>query len=131
LNPKITLAEGCAGYWVQHKDQMQANYSGWKAQVTNWQHIHIYKKILGALERKGQLTTNRKKAAATVLWPLAHWTAKEYLDDGAEIAKWIFQLDPDFQVPEKGILGMLYRRIGFKRTEQILKLRRLMVNGFR
>lgn len=127
LEPKITFADGCAGYWVIHKGQMQGNYSGWKAQVTNWQHIHIYKKILGELERKGQLTINRKKAAATVLWPLAHWMARDYLSDAAEIVKWIFELDPDFQVPEKGLLSTLYKKIGFKRTEQLLRLRRAFI----
>jgi glycosyltransferase involved in cell wall biosynthesis len=124
LDPKIAFVDGCASYWVIHKEQMQANYSGWKAQVTNWQHIHIYKKILGELERKGQLTINRKKAAATVLWPLAHWIAKDYLTDATNIIKWIFELDPDFPIPEKGTLGMLYKTIGFKRTEQLLRVRR-------
>ncbi|HEY9003235.1 MAG TPA: glycosyltransferase family 2 protein [Mucilaginibacter sp.] len=128
LEPKIAFAEGCAGYWVIHQGQMQGNYSGWKAQVTNWQHIHIYKKILGELERKEQLTANRKKAASTVLWPLAHWMARDYLNDAVEIVKWIFELDPNFHVPEKGALGMLYKKIGFKRTEQLLRLRRAFTN---
>jgi len=124
FEPKLAFVEGCAGYWVIHKGQMQGNYSGWKAQVTNWQHIHIYKKILTELDRKGKLTTARKKAATTVLWPLSHWIARDYLNEATAIIKWIFELDPDFQIPEKGTLGMLYKRIGFKRTEQLLQIRR-------
>lgn len=124
LEPKIAFVNGCAGYWVVHKGQMQANYSGWKAQVTNWQHMHIYKNILRELQRKGQLTTPRKKAATTVLWPLAHWMARDYLNDATEIVKWLIELDPDFQVPEKGLLGMLYKKIGFRKTEQLLRIRR-------
>jgi len=124
LNPKIAIVEGCAGYWVKHKEQMQANYSGLKAQVVNWQLLQIYKKILGKLETEGRLTKQYKGSACTILWPLAHWIAINHLEEAIEIVEWIYKLNPAFTPPEKGALGVLYKAAGFKRTERILHFRR-------
>jgi len=131
LNPRIGLVSGCAGYWVQHPAQMQGNYQGLKSQATNWQHLNIYQRIIGQLESTNQLTTGRKQAVCTALWPLAHWIAKDFIKDATKISEWIKQLDPDFKIPEKGLQGWLYRNIGFKRTEQLSKIRRGFINIFR
>lgn len=124
LNPRIAVVPGCAGCWVQHRTQMQANYSGMKAVVTNWQHLQIYHRILGDLRRRNELTLRRKRAAINVLWPLAHWIAYTHLDEACDVVNWIHELDTNFQPPESGILGQLYRRIGFRATERLLRLRR-------
>ncbi len=124
LEPKISWVEGCAGYWVKHPEQMQANYRGWRSQVTNWQHLHIYKKILGSLAEEGKLTQSRKNAACTVLWPLAHWIARHHQNEAKEVVDWIYELNPGFEIPEKGILGFFYNNIGFKPTEKLLSIRR-------
>ena len=128
LEPKIWLVKGCAGYWVKHDDQMQANYRGWKSQVTNWQHLNIYKRILGALDEKGTLTQPRKNAACTVLWPLAHWVSIHHPREAGEVVKWVYELNPNFEVPEKGALGFFYKKLGFRTTERILRMRRSFVN---
>ena len=124
LSPKIAYAPNCAGYWVQHAEQMQANYQGMKAVVANWQHLNIYRRILPELARRGELDERRKRAAARILWPLAHWIGYTHPRDAAEVADWVFQLDPSFRPPEPGWLGTLYRRLGFRKTEVILALRR-------
>lgn len=124
LEPKIALVEGCAGYWVQHREQMQGNYTGWKSQVANWQHLHIYKRILGSLAAEGKLTQPRKDAACTVLWPLAHWIAKHHRREAQQVVDWIYELNPDFKVPEKGTLGVLYDKVGFTNTQKLLSIRR-------
>ena len=126
LAPKIAHVPGCAGYWVQHADQMQANYRGMKAVVANWQHLHIYRRILSELERRDELTLRRRAAAAKILWPLAHWIGYSHPQEAAEVAEWVFQLDPTFQPPEPGWLGLFYRRLGFKKTEAILSVRRTL-----
>lgn len=128
LEPKISFEPGCAGYWVKHPEQMQANYRGLKSQVTNWQHLNIFKKILGELNEQGKLTQQRKNSACTVLWPLAHWIAKNHLNEAVEVVNWIYELNPDFKVPEKGFLGTMYNKLGFKTTEKILATRRLLKN---
>ena len=124
LNPTMAIVDGCAGYWVKHQQQMQANYLGLKAQVVNWQHLNIYKKILTRLNDEGRLDIKYSKAACGILWPLAHWIAKAHINEADEVVKWIYKLDPEFRVPEKGALGLLYRNLGFKTTEHILRLRR-------
>jgi len=128
LNPKLAFVDSCAGYWTIHEQQMQGNYSGLRSQVANWQHLSIFKKIISELEIRGELSQSRKKAACTVLWPLAHWIAKDHLRDAAEVVKWIYTLDPDFDIPNKGLLGIFYKRFGFKLTEKILSARRVTRN---
>ena len=124
LSPLMAIVEGCGGYWVKHHQQMQGNYSGFKAQVVNWQHLHIYKKILSKLEAEGRLQEQYKKAACTVLWPLAHWIAISHLPEANGVVKWIYELDPGFIIPDKGILGKLYHTLGFYKTEKILRYKR-------
>jgi len=126
LRPVMAIVDGCGGYWVQHKQQMQANYSGLKSQVVNWQHLQIYKFILGQLEMEGRLLEPYKKAACTVLWPLAHWIALHHLAEATALVNWIYKLDPQFQVPEPGVLGFLYNHAGFRPTEKLLRLRRFL-----
>ena len=130
LFPKMIYTEGCMGYWMKHKNQMQSNYAGLKAQVTNWQHLQIFKKILNELEIRQELTQTRKNAATKVLWPLAHWIAKDFLEEAIKVVEWIYELNPDFTPPEKGILGLMYQKLGFKFTENILGLRRRLFNIF-
>jgi hypothetical protein len=129
LNPKTFLVSGNAGYWVKHPDQMQANYQGLKSQVTNWQHLNIFKKILGKLAETGELSQSRKNAACTVLWPLAHWVAKNHIGEASEIVNWIYELNPGFKIPEGGALGLMYNKLGFKTTEKILAARRILKHG--
>ena len=130
LFPRIAKTDGCMGYWVAHSSQMQGNYFGFKAQVTNWQHLNIFKKILGQLAAINELTDKRKTAACSVLWPLAHWIAKDHLREAIDLVEWIYELDSGFKVPEKGMLGLLYKKAGFKKTEQLLKLRRILKPGW-
>jgi hypothetical protein len=70
------------------------------------------------------LTPRRRRAASKILWPLAYWTAYSHLSEACEIAEWVFHLDPEFRPPENGLLGVLYRRVGFRQTEFLLRLRR-------
>lgn len=124
LEPKIEFVNDCAGYWVKHPNQMQSNYQGLKLQVTNWQHLNIFKNILGELEEQNKLTQKRKNAACTILWPLAHWIAKSNLKEAIEVVNWIYNLNPNFKIPEIGILGFMYNKLGFKTTEKLLAFRR-------
>jgi len=131
LHPRITFVRGVAGYWVQHESQMQANYCGMKSVATNWQHLNIYRRILALLEARGELTIRRKTESASALWVLAHWIARTHLDEACEVADWVFELDSAFQIPEQGLFGYLYRRLGFRKTQLILKARRSILLAFK
>ena len=129
LNPKVDYLQVNAGFWVKHSSQMQANYKGMKSTTTNWQHLNIYKKIALLLEEQGQLTLKRKQAISYSLWPLAHWIAKTNLHEAQKVYEWIVELNPQFDIPEKGLLRWLYRNAGFASTEKILFIRRVFKFG--
>lgn len=98
---------------------------------TNIQQLYIYRQILRLLDQHGELTPRRRRVASKILWPLAHRVAYSHLNEGCDIARWIADLDPEFRVPEEGVLGVLYRCIGFRKTEFLLRLRRNFLALFR
>jgi len=112
------------------KDRLQFP-TGLRAVGTNIQQLYIYRQILNLLDHRRELTPRRRKAACKILWPLAHMVAYSHLNEACEIAEWVFNLDPEFNVPEKGLLGALYRLMGFQETELLLRLRRAFLTLFR
>jgi glycosyltransferase involved in cell wall biosynthesis len=114
-----------------HQNERLQNVAGLQQSRNHLAMLNIYKRCLGNLAANGLLVQRYKNAACTKLWPLAHWIATNFPKDGTQVANWIFELNPDFKIPEKGALGWLYKNIGFKGTEEILKLRRSIANVFR
>jgi len=111
-----------------HHDRGRLQFqSGLRGAGTNIQQLYIYRQILRLLEERAELTERRKRAAAIALWPLAHWLAYHDLEEARAVALWIGRLDPGFSPPERGILGLLYRKVGFSATEKLLRLRRQLI----
>lgn len=104
---------------------------GMRSFGTDLQQLRIYRNILYQLQQTDRLTMRRRRAAVKMLWPLAHRIAKKYLDEGEELARWVYELDPSFTPPEPGGLGWLYRYVGFRWTEYLLRLRRYLLTPFR
>ena len=129
-NPKLAIYFQPSLCHRNHSQSRLQSPKGLRSVSTNLMHLTLYKKCLLKLELSNQLTQRRKKAACKVLWPLAHWIAYTHLDEAYEVVDWIYQLDNDFKPPETGLLGSLYKSLGFKRTEQILKFRRIIVSTF-
>jgi glycosyltransferase involved in cell wall biosynthesis len=129
--PRVAVFNSLALVHRHHAQQRLQFAKGMGAVVTNWQHVNVYKKALALLEARGELTRRRMKAATNVLWPLAHWIAYSDIDEACEVASWIYRLDDKFIPPEKGLLGMLYGRLGFRRVEQLLRMRRFFVTPSR
>ena len=129
LNPKVEYLPVNAGFWVKHSTQMQSNYQGLKLTATNWQHLNIYKRVTKLIEDRNEFTKNRKIATSNSLWPLAHWIAKTHIQEAIDVYKWILELNPSFEIPEKGVLGFLYDRLGFATTEKLLTIRRKLKFG--
>jgi glycosyltransferase involved in cell wall biosynthesis len=130
-HPKIAICTGpCLVHRHHGADRLQFP-QGMRSVVTNWSHLQLYKKAAALLSDQGQLDMRRKRAIARALWPLAHWIAYIHADEAREVAAWIYQLDPDFQPPETGILGYLYRYLGFAMTERILRVRRGVLASYR
>ncbi|MEY2565395.1 MAG: hypothetical protein QOH88_3588 [Verrucomicrobiota bacterium] len=129
--PKVATYNQCSlGHRHHSHDRLQFP-SGLRASVTNYQHLAIYRRILGELDARGELTQRRKSAAVRILWPLAHWIAYSHPGEAAEVAEWIYRLEPDFTPPEAGLLGWMYSHLGFRRTEQLLLCRRTVLRLLR
>jgi glycosyltransferase involved in cell wall biosynthesis len=129
--PRIAICPSPTLCHRQHRKGRLQFRQGLRSTGTIIQHLYIYRQILSLLGSRDELTQRRKRAAIKVLWPLAHWIAYTHLTDAGELVDWIYELDPGFKVPERGILGLLYRRLGFRRTERLLRLRRMALNIFR
>ncbi|HWD89995.1 MAG TPA: glycosyltransferase family 2 protein [Mucilaginibacter sp.] len=129
--PKISYITSLTLAHRVHQNERLQNVSGLKQSSNHLATLNIYKKCFNNLEADEPLSQRYKNAACNKLWPLAHWIAINFPKDGIGVAEWVFELNPDFQIPEKGILGRLYKNIGFKATEKILRLRRSIVNAFR
>jgi hypothetical protein len=116
----------------RHHEQGRLQFGqGMRSLGTHLQQLRIYRNILYGLQQTGRLTLRRRRAAAKMLWPLARGIAKKYLEEGEELAAWVHELDPAFTPPEDGVLGWVYRHLGFRGTEYLLRLRRLLLTPFR
>lgn len=125
-NPKISFHKGYALLHRVHQYERLQNTSDGDKNVQNIQHLNIYKKVLSQLSISGELSNRRIQASTKILWPLAHWIAKQHLKEAILLVKWIYSLNPNFEIPNKGILGIFYKKLGFKTTEKILRLRRYL-----
>lgn len=125
--PKIAIYERPAFVHRHHSSERMQFPTGLKEVQTNAAHIQIYKKAASILQNNNKLTQRRRNAIAKALWPITHWLAKTHLDEACETVKWIYSLNPHFEPPEKGILGILYKKIGFRNTEKVLTMRRKLL----
>ena len=124
--PKVAIYPGSALlHRVAHHDRLQVS-GGLKTQVQNFQHLNLYKYIIKQLQQSSRLTPRRVNAALNILWPLYRWIAKDNIKDAKALADWIYQLKPDFVIPESGYIGLLYRNIGLTNTEKFLQARRYL-----
>lgn len=128
--PKIAfITELTLGHRVHQNERLQGG-SGHKLMLANMASLKIYQNAFRELKNSDQLTERRIAAITKKLWPLSHWVAKDNIKDGENIYIWIKELNPNFIIPQKGILGFLYSKIGFNYTEKLLYIRRSFYNLF-
>ncbi len=109
----------------RHAGERLQRTSGFRRDLGYWTHISIYRKTLGLLEARGELTLRRKRAAIRMLWPNVRAFARAYPREAAEVVDWIYRLDPGFVPPVRPALALAYRMLGFANTERLLRLRKL------
>ena len=56
------------------------------------------------------------------IWPVVRELAKTQLDQAADAARWIFELDPAFVPPVRKSIALGYRTLGFSATERLVGL---------
>lgn len=128
--PKLARVPGCAGYWVRHDRQMHDRYPGLVRIIAEWQHVGIYRFILRELADRGALTQRRRRAAAPIIWNLAHQIARVDIAEGRRVADWALSLDPDLRRGSR-TLGWMYANLGFTSTEALLRFRRAALEPVR
>ncbi|MDB5150378.1 MAG: hypothetical protein JWQ57_4398 [Mucilaginibacter sp.] len=122
--PRISVHNGIALLHRIHPNDRLQSSKGLKMDVQNFQHLNLYKHILHSLQAENKLNNRRINASLNFLWPLCTWVAKTNINEAYNIYQWILELKPDFKIPEKGILGFLYKNIGVNNTCKILRLKR-------
>jgi len=123
--PRIAVDNDLA---LQHTEHLRARLqrnSGMQQMVQNYQHLNIYKKILGSLAEAGELTSRRKDAACRALWPLCTWIARHDTAEAADLYRWIKELSPGFKIEGSGLRAKLYRFLGVNSTHRLIHLMRL------
>lgn len=128
--PAIAIHTGTALLHRTHSNSRLQINNGLQQSVQNFQHLNIYKNILARLKQQNALTSRRINASQTKLWPLAHWIAKTHLNEAVQAVNWIYELNPSFKIPDKGVTGFLYINLGFKSTEILLRIRRFFKYGW-
>jgi hypothetical protein len=128
-HPRVAVYERTAFAHRQHARARLQTPGALQSTVVNYQHLSIYRRILNELELRHELTERRRLAATKSLWVVAHWLAYSHLAEAAAVARWVYKLIPAFKPPEPGILGWMYRHLGFVGTERLLRLRRLLLRG--
>lgn len=123
--PRLAVYRQPAFAHRRHGGERLQYTAGFKRDLGYWTHIAIYRKVLGLLEQRGELTTRRKQAAIRTLWPNVRSFAKAYPREAAEVVDWIYRLDPQFVPPVRPALALAYRVLGFAMTERLLRLRSL------
>jgi glycosyltransferase involved in cell wall biosynthesis len=112
-----------------HQQERLQSVSGHKSMLANMASLKIYQNAMAQLADSNLLNERRKNASIKMLWPLAHWVAKDNIEDAKLIYHWIKTLNPDFKIPDRGMIGFCYRNFGFSATEKLLKLRRILLKG--
>lgn len=123
--PRLAVYRQPAFVHRRHGGERLQYTAGFKRDLGYWTHIAIYRKVLGLLEQRGELTPRRKQAAIRTLWPNVRSFAKAYPREAAEVVDWIYRLDPQFVPPVRPALALAYRLLGFAMTERLLRLRSL------
>lgn len=125
--PYVVPMNGQTLRHLDHDNERLQNAEGIAHVARTFDQLRVYRSAIAQLVRRGDLTPKRAAAAADVLWHVAHSMARTHADDACEVVAWIQRLNPSFVPPVRGVLGTCFRRLGFRRTQRILRLRRHLI----
>jgi hypothetical protein len=125
--PRTTTTPGCMGYWVKHPEQMHTGYRSLRVTQAAAQMIDLYRRILGELSHRGELTPRRIRAAVPVIWVAAHALARTHLSEASQVAAWCRELWPEFEPEDQPLIKAGYRWLGYRNVHRVLRLRRLLL----
>jgi glycosyltransferase involved in cell wall biosynthesis len=121
--PRVAVHRAPAFVHRRHGGERLQRTVGFRRDLGYWTHIVLYRKVLGILEGRGELTLRRKRAAIGVIWDNVRAFARAYPQEASEIYDWIRSLDPEFVPRVRPSVALAYRVLGFAATERLLGLR--------
>lgn len=118
--PRLAVYGKPAFVHRHHRQGRLQRTAGFKKDLADWTTIEVYRKAVGLLELKGELSPRRKRAAVAQIWPVVRTLAKTQPEVAAAAADWIFKLDPAFVPPVRKPIRWAYDRLGFRTTERLI-----------
>jgi glycosyltransferase involved in cell wall biosynthesis len=120
--PRLAVYAKPAFVHRHHRRGRLQGTAGFRRTLAEWTNIEVYRKAAQLLERKGELTARRRRAAVSYVWPVVRNLAKTQLDEATSAADWIFKLDPAFVPPVRKPILAAYRLLGFRATERLIRV---------
>lgn len=131
-HPAVSAVHTATLAHVMHHSHARIQHArGVRSPAGHLQLLTVYERILRRLAAAGELTQRRRRAAAGVLWGLAHRIA--YVDpyEGAEVADWVERLVPGFRPTGDDSTSRTYRAFGFRGAQRLFRIRRALLAPFR
>ena len=119
--PRLAVYRQPAFVHRHHRRARLQRHGGFRRSLAEWTTIEVFRKATHLLEKRGELTPRRRRAAAAHIWPVVRNLAKTQLDEASRGADWIATLDPTFVPPVRAILRRAYRWLGFRTTERLIR----------
>ena len=120
--PRLAVYRQPAFVHRQHRQGRLQQASGFRKTVAEWTNVEVYRRAVALLEANGELSSRRRRAAVSYVWPVVRNLAKTQLAEADAAAKWIFEVDPAFVPPVRTPLRLAYRWLGFRTTERLVRL---------
>ena len=118
--PRISVYRLPAFVHRHHERGRLQGTTGFRRTLAHWTNIEVYRKAAAMLAEQGELSPRRRRAAAAYIWPVVRTLAKTELEEAADAAQWIFELDPEFVPPVRKSIALGYRLLGFAATERLV-----------
>lgn len=119
--PRLAVYRRSAFVHRHHRGARLQRHDGFRRSLAEWTTIEVYRRAISLLEKRGELTPRRRRAAANQVWPVVRNLAKTQLDEAARGADWVATLDPGFVPPVRSLLRQAYRLLGFRATERLIR----------
>jgi glycosyltransferase involved in cell wall biosynthesis len=119
--PRLAVYRRPAFVHRHHRGARLQRHDGFRHSLAEWTTLEVYRKATSLLEKRGELTPRRRRAAAAQIWPVVRNLAKTQLDEAVRGADWIASLDRGFVPPVRAPLRLAYRLLGFRRTEWLIR----------
>jgi hypothetical protein len=120
--PRLAVYRQPAFVHRHHRHERLQRTTGFRGSLANYANLEVIRKAVGLLDRQRELSMRRKRAAVSYVWPIVRNLARAELDEASAAADWIFKLDPDFVPPVRPVIRLSYEYLGFRATEQLIRL---------